>query len=47
MIEAMKKGAAVAFAALVLIGCGRGTQTSQEAASPGPAQASVTDAVTE
>src|SRR6187401_3287928 len=50
MAELMKRAAAFAFAATVLIGCGRGTQTSQEAATtvtPASGQAPVTQAVTD
>src|SRR5262245_5274312 len=40
----------IAFAALGIVGCGRGTPTSQEsvpAVAPGPAQANVAQAVTD
>src|SRR5678815_5437188 len=49
MIDVMKRGVAVALAALVVIGCGRGTQPAQGSASvtPGPAQSAAVQPVTE
>ena len=49
MIDVMKRGVAVALAAMALSGCGRGTQPAPESASvtPGPAQSAAVQAVTE